>query len=210
MKTEDLIAALAADKLPRPSLRHRMTAGLGLATVAVVLLFAFGWGLRPGLAAALMSPALLKTVVPLLVLSAALALAHRLALPGQSGQVLLALLGGGALLMTAILGGMVVQQGIAALSQALLRPSLAVCLLSIPFLALPFLGGLLWALSHGAVLRPRLTGAITGLAAGAGATVIYSLYCDQDSALFVLPAYGTAMAVVGLAGAMAGRRALRW
>lgn len=210
MKTDDLILALAADTLPRPSLARRMAAAFGLAAGAAALLFALGWGLRPGLAAALMSPALLKTLVPLLLLPLTLALAYRLALPGQSARGLLALVGAGALLATGLFGLALARAGNGALSQALLTPSLAVCLLSIPLLALPMLGALVWALSHGAALQPRLTGAMAGLGAGAGATAIYSLYCDQDSALFVLPAYGAALAIVVLAGALAGGRALRW
>lgn len=39
---------------------------------------------------------------------------------------------------------------------------------------------------------------------------IYSLYCDQDAALFVLPAYTAAIAFVALVGAATGARLLKW
>ena len=63
-----------------------------------------------------------------------------------------------------------------------------------PALAVPLLAAVLWALSAGAPLHPGRTGAAGGLAAGALAAALYSLYCDQDTALFVLPAYGAAIA----------------
>jgi len=103
-----------------------------------------------------------------------------------------------------------VHEGQSALVHALSMPDLWVCLLSVPVLAVPVLGGMLWALSSGATTSPRLTGALAGLVAGGAAASVYSLYCNKDMVLFVLPAYSSAIAVVVLAGAALGPRLLRW
>jgi hypothetical protein len=210
MKTQDLIDALAADTMPDPPLEPRLIKGLTVAIGCTALLFSLGWGIRSGLLQVLMSPVLLKTLVPAVMLPLALWLALRLAQPGQSGRLPLLGLGGLVGLGLAALGVLLVQQGLAAMIQALATPSVLVCLASIPVLALPLLGAMLWALSHGAALRPHLTGAAAGLVAGTGSAAIYSLYCDQDVALFALPAYGIAIAIVILAGAAIGGKTLRW
>ena len=93
---------------------------------------------------------------------------------------------------------------------ALATPSLATCLTSIPVLAVPLLGALLWALSAGAPRRPALAGALVGLAAGGLSAALYALFCTQDAALFVLPAYTTAILIVPLAGTLLGARTLAW
>jgi hypothetical protein len=96
------------------------------------------------------------------------------------------------------------------LAASLGKPTLVTCLTTVPSLAIPLLAAVLWALSAGAPLRPGRAGAAAGLAAGALAAALYSLYCDQDEALFVLPAYGVAVLLVTLVGALAGARLLRW
>jgi hypothetical protein len=100
--------------------------------------------------------------------------------------------------------------GVSGLVMALTKPSLVICLVSIPLLGLPLLAAILWSLSTGAVLRPRLTGAVAGLMAGGASAAVYSAYCDTDMVLYVILAYGTAILSVALAGALAGPRLLRW
>jgi hypothetical protein len=93
---------------------------------------------------------------------------------------------------------------------ALDKPDLWTCLVSVPILALAPLAGLIWALSAGAPTRPALSGAVAGLAAGGLAAAVYSLFCTVDMALFVIPAYGTAVLAVTAVGAALGARLLRW
>lgn len=210
MNTDELIAALAADTLPRPTVAQRLKVALPLAFLVCGALFLLFWGPRPDLAKALTSVTVLKTIIPVIALGCAGMLAVVLVHPGQSekpGLVVLAICAG---LYALALAMTVANGGFSGLGAALATPSLLTCLASIPILALPVLGGLFWALSNGAALRPRLAGAAAGLMAGSGAGAIYSLYCDQDAALFVLPAYGFAIASVGVIGALAGPKALRW
>jgi hypothetical protein len=210
MRTEDLIAAIAADTTPPPRPVRRLALGLAAALVLSALAFVLGWGPRPGLAQVLAGPLLAKTVVPAVLGVLALALAARLirpaARPGaQAGALGLALAG-----LAAWTGLAMAEGGAGALAMALAKPDLWICLTSVPLLSAAPLAALLWALRAGAATRPALTGAVAGLAAGGLGAALYSLYCSVDMALFVLPAYGAAVLVVTLAGAAAGARALAW
>jgi hypothetical protein len=166
MKTDDLIAALAADTLPRLTVGQRLLRALPLAFAVSLAGFLLFRGLRPDLGQALASMAVLKTVVPLILAGLAGALALGLARPdarpvGQAGAVagLLALLI--AVFLTALADD--ASMGLAA---SLAKPSLWICLTTVPALALPLLGATLWAMSAGAPLHPGRAGAAAGLAAG--------------------------------------------
>jgi len=210
MKTDDLIAALAADTRPGPGVAGRLRRALPVALAVTVAGFLLLWGVRPDLAAALSSAAVVKSLLPLalagLAGALALALSHPEGRAVRQGGGLLAL-GGGVLL--ALAAG-VATGGVSGLVAALSTPSLLTCLASIPALAVPLLGATLWALAAGAPRRPALSGAVGGLAAGGLAAAIYSLFCDQDAVLFVLPAYGTAIMIVALTGLLIGKRSLAW
>jgi hypothetical protein len=210
MKTEDLIAALAADTTPHPPVGTLLARTLAGALCASALALMLVWGTRSDLAAAFGSAAVFKTLGPALGAFVALGLALALARPGASTLRGMAGLAGLLALAVLVFALDLWRGGLTGLVAALSTPSLFVCLLSIPVLALPLLGATLWALGSGAVLRPRLAGAVAGLAAGAGAAALYSLYCDKDMVLFVLPAYGVAIGFVALAGAVLGPRALKW
>jgi hypothetical protein len=84
------------------------------------------------------------------------------------------------------------------------------CVFFIPVLSLAPLTGFFWALKQGAPENPTAAGAAAGLAAGAIAAAIYAWHCPDDSPLFLAAWYTTAIAVVTGAGALLGRRFLRW
>ncbi len=210
MKTDELIAVLAAaTKLQAPVARMMALPLFGTVSLSVVS-FAFFWGVRSDLLAALGSMAALKTLVPLvlgaLAAALALALAHPTRVANGPASALGIVIALSALAFLLALG----REGLAGLPGALSTPELLTCLLSIPALAAPLLGVALWGLSAGASLRPWLTGAMAGLAAGGLAAALYSLYCNMDMALFVLPAYGMAIGSVMIAGALSGARLLKW
>ena len=84
------------------------------------------------------------------------------------------------------------------------------CMTLIPLLSLAPLAAVLYALRQGAPANPALAGAIGGLmSAGIGAT-LYASHCVDDSPLFVSIWYPIGVAVVVLAGALIGARALKW
>jgi hypothetical protein len=210
MKTDDLIAALAADTLPRQTAGQRLLRALPAAFAVSLAGFLVFRGLRPDLGQALVSAAVLKTVVPLILAAAAGALALGLAQPDARPVGRAAALGALMAVLVAAFVAALADQASMGLAASLAKPSLWTCLTTVPALALPLLGGALWALSAGAPLHPGRAGAAAGLAAGGLAAALYSLYCDVDLALFVLPTYGAAVLFVTLAGALAGSRILRW
>lgn len=210
MKTDSLIAALAADTLPQKSvsahLARAIPVALALSFGAVILL----WGVRSDIWQALGSYAVLKSLGPLVLAGLALPIALALAHPGVRPARLWLGLGAAIALVLGVFVIAFVGSGWSGLLAALSAPSAAVCLFSIPALALPLLTAGLWAMSSGAVLRPGLTGALVGLAAGALAASTYSLYCDKDMVLFVVPAYAAGIMSVVLAGTLLGPRVLKW
>lgn len=210
MKTEELISALSADTLPQPKVATQMWRALPLALGVVLCAFWLVWGTRPDIAEALLSYAALKTLIPLGLVALALTWAAASVHPATPQKLPAALLGAVAVAAAGVFAVALARDGMVGLVQALSTPDLLICLLSIPLLAVPLMGGTLWALSAGAATRPGLTGAIAGLMSGAAAASVYSLFCVKDMVLFVVPSYTTAMALVVVAGAALGPRVLRW
>lgn len=210
MRTEDLVAALAADTLPRKTVAQQLVRAMPVAVVISVVAFSAFWGARPDIWAALGSAAVLKTVLPLGLVVVATAVALSLAHPGARHGMRGAALGLFVLLVFGAFAAAVLNAGVAGLVAALSTPSLITCLTSIPVLALPVLLAVFWALSSGAALQPGLTGAVAGLVAGGLAASVYSIYCDKDMILFVVPAYSAAIASIAIMGAILGPRLLKW
>jgi hypothetical protein len=210
MKTDDLIAALAADTLPQPTVAQRLARSLPIALAVCVAAFIAFWGPRADIGVVLTSLAVLKTVLPFVLFVLAAVGVVALANPGMRADRRLAVIGVFAVVLAAVFVFYLLRGGVSGLVMALSKPSLAVCLVSIPLLGLPLLAATLWSLSTGAVLRPRLTGAVAGLMAGGASASVYSIYCDLDMALYVIPAYGAAILSLALFGAWVGPHFLRW
>lgn len=210
MNTDTLIAAIAADTRPQPRVGERLFRAIPVAFGVSAALFLLIWGVRPDILVALTSATLVKTLLPFVLAGLAGALALGLSRPEGRPLGRTVVLGGfGAVLLVAFAGA-VALSGVSSLVAALSTPSLAVCLISIPILAVPFLFATLWALSNGAPLRPARAGAVAGLVAGGLAATIYSLYCDEDALLFFLPAYSAAVLFISMMGAVIGGRVLKW
>jgi hypothetical protein len=210
MKTDDLILAMAADTMTQKSVLARFAVAMPLAIGVALVAFVLFWGARSDIWAALGSAAVLKTVVPLAVVALTGALAVALTRPGARYPYRAAALGllVALLILTFIIA--LAQAGPRELVAALSTPLILTCLLSVPLLSLPVLVAVFWGLSAGAVLNPRLAGAAGGMMAGALGASVYSLYCDKDMVLFVLPAYSAAILSVSLIGAILGPRLLKW
>lgn len=209
LKTDELIAALAEDTVERPDPDRRLALVLPAAALSLVAVVTL-WGVRPDLVPALQSAAVLKTLVPLGLAAMAGLLAHALSRPAAPVRARALGLGAMAAALAASFAAALVAGGLAGMVAALSTPTTLVCLLSVPALSLPILAAVLWALRAGAPLDAARTGLVAGLAAGALGAAIYSLYCDKDMALFVLPAYGAAVLAVALIGGALGARVLRW
>lgn len=212
MKTDDLIAALAADtRPPRPVASRLLTqAGAGLILSAGLVLAALG--LRPDLGAAMVGPVTsLKWLLPLALSAAGLIAALRLSRPTALPRLTEAWLPAGiaafsAFLLAAALARMPADLRLG----AVMGDSAAVCLISVIAIGSVPLGLGLAVLRGGASPRPGLSGAMAGLAAGGAAAAAYAMHCDEDAPSFFLVWYGIGIIAMTTAGWAIGRRTLRW
>ncbi len=193
----------------RLAVRLRGALGLGVAAAAVSLLLTVG--VRPDVGQALQD---WRFLVKFMITTALAVSAGRLvfALGGPlpvSSSGLAGLAAGPAILATAVAAELASQPAAAWAGLAIGRNSL-VCLTVIPLLSAVPLAFLLAVLRSGAPRRPGLAGAMAGLAAAGIAATFYAANCTDDSPLFVLLWYPVATAMVALAGAICGRRLLRW
>lgn len=84
------------------------------------------------------------------------------------------------------------------------------CPFYIAALALPLLAILLRLFGGFAPQRPRLTGGVIGIAAGATTAMLYSLHCPETAMTFLLLWYSAGIAIIAAIGAIIGPRVLRW
>jgi hypothetical protein len=212
MNTDDLVRALAADgarvRLP---LAAGYAAAVAGTTVLVALVYlglhgpradvaGFAWTLRIAF----------KLALPLAAALAAGGLALCLVRPGTAVRPRLVWL---AAVAAALAVGVAAELAVLPREEWLPRlvgANAWRCLATVPLLSvLPLAAGLV-ALSRGAPLSPAAAGASAGLTAGAAGALIYATVCPDDSPLFLAVWYGLAVGAVTAAGALAGRRFLRW
>jgi hypothetical protein len=207
--TEDLIDDLARRRPPPPFLPDRVATIVVTSVVAAVLSFWLTFGMRPDLPAALAAPIMLiKLALPLSLAALALWLALASARPGARAPAALLFIPATVALFLFGWRSAAVPDG--QLWSELVGQTAAACLVSISTLALLPIGLGLAALRHGAPTQPVLSGALMGLASGAGVAAGYALHCTQDSPLFFVTWYGLAMVITTTFGAIAGDRFLRW
>jgi hypothetical protein len=212
VRTGDLIRALAADSEVHPMAPGRALALALIPGVAIALGLHFAvLGLRPHLLALLGEPRLLfKLCLTILLAALSGALVARIGMPGAGVRritVLLAIVP--ALLAVAGAAELLVVPA-AEWGQRLIGTNAIFCLKSIPSIAAAPLVATLLALRQGAPEHPALAGAAAGLFAGAIGAACYATHCPDDSPLFVAAWYTLAIGFVVAAGALAGRRLLRW
>jgi hypothetical protein len=212
MRTDDLIAAIAADGARRPaSLAIRLGGGLAAGGLVAGALFLAQLGVRPDIADALQTWRFVAKLAILLVsLASALWASAQLARPDADLRKVLA-----ALIVPVAVLGLAVAWELAASPAETWWPRAVgtnskLCLTAITLLAIAPLAALLTALRAGAPRSPALAGAMAGLLAGSVGGVLYALHCFDDSPLFVALWYVPPIALVTLAGAAAGARLLRW
>jgi hypothetical protein len=213
MKTDDLIAAMAADvKSVGMPIRGTLALAVALGALAASVIFIAVLGTRPDLASAFASPRFLfKLFLTGALLIAAVGLVWNLARPGSVPHRgwILALAAVPAMLAAASAAEMLIVSP-AEWEHRVLSPNWMVCMVLIPMLAATPLAAMILALRRGATTNPVMAGAAAGLvAAGIGAT-LYATHCQSDSPLFVAVWYVIATAIVTLAGALLGDRFLRW
>ena len=211
MKTENLVAALVADRGPgRRSLRRAVGAALGVGLLVSLAAYLLELGVRADIAAALATWRFdAKIVLVIVALAAAFGLCVALArplVPAHPGRRLLPLL--------AIAVAAVTVELVAVPSDSwatrLVGSNALLCLAAIPALALAPLAAVLAVLRSAAPASPALAGAAAGLLAAASAAVLYGFHCFDDSPLFVVTWYTLATIPVVVLGGVVGHRLLRW
>lgn len=212
MRTDDLILALAQGLPPAP--RHlipsRIALGLAAGVAASLALFSALLGPRPDLMLALgTAPFWSKVTYSVLTAAAALWWVARLARPDTSatGIWLVAL---PALLYLPVGIWELVQTDPSRWAESLLGHGWRDCTWQMLGLAVPLFAGLLWAFRAFAPTDPESAGAAAGMGACGVGSLIFSLHCGSNTAVFVLAWYTLAFIIAGGVGAMLGRRLLRW
>ena len=212
MDTDGLIKALSADTGPWLAFVGRvLLAALVLAIVAAAIVFAVTIGPRPDIAVAAETVRfLLKFVVTALLAATAFSALSALSLPqGVSRRTLIGLTAAPVLLLAAIAAELATVPS-SEWSARLIGTNSLACTTLIPLMGIAPLALFIAALRYGAPSRPTLAGAVAGLAAGGIASALYAAHCTDDSPLFVATWYTLAIAILTVAGALAGRVFARW
>ena len=213
MKTDDLIAALAADAtpVPRGTVWRRWALALALALAGSILFMLMGWGVRPDIHQAMRtSPFWMKAGYTVAFGVAGLALVERSGRPGVSLGWGLALAGAGlaAILVLAVheLMGLPMSDWRA----DMMGSSARVCPYRILAISAPVFLVAMLTLRRMAPTRPTIAGAAAGLLAGGLGATIYGLHCQETAAAFTATWYTLGMGLWPAVGALIGRWALRW
>lgn len=213
MRTEDLIAALAAGAAPVD--RWAVAKRLGLyafaalpVSAAVMLMWLH---LRADLAEAVFSGFFwVKLGYALALALTGFLMAERLSRPAAPFQR------PAASAVRVILGMAVWGAAALYLTPAPQRLALwlggsySVCGAYILTLSLPMLAAALWAARQGAPTRPRLAGLACGLFAGGLGAAVYCLHCPESTAPFLATWYTLGMLATAALGAVLGPIALKW
>lgn len=211
MKTDNLIDALVADRMPRgKSLRWALAAALLAGGLVSLVFFLATLGVRADIEAALGTWRFeLKVGLVLLALALAFSLCIALSRPVAPAHPARRLLPLAALAVLAVAIELLALPAVSWTSR-LVGSNALVCLVAIPTLAIVPLATVLAILRAGAPSSPTLAGGAAGLLAAAAAAALYAFHCFDDSPLFVVTWYALAALPVVALGAVAGNRLLRW
>jgi hypothetical protein len=213
MKTDELIAALAADTTPVAARAAERRLGLSsLVGVGAALVLLIAWlGLRPDLTTAVRSgPFWMKAAYTAAAALAGFVLTDRLARPGVRLGLAAWLPAG---VLAAIAGLAVVdlmRTPAAARGAEVMGHTWTICAFRILIISVPAFASIVWGLRRLAPTRLRLSGAAAGLLAGGLGATVYGLFCRESAAAFVAVWYTLGLILCAGAGALTGPRLLRW
>ncbi|HLQ19398.1 MAG TPA: DUF1109 domain-containing protein [Tabrizicola sp.] len=211
MKTEDFIAALAADSRAEPPPRVVLWPALAVAISGAALALGLTLGFRDDLWQSFVTPIsamryALTAVLGVLGVRLALMLARP---EGRSlariWPVAVPVLAALALLVWAY-----VSTPAEGRQMALVGKTMVTCLVTIPLLSVLPVAAILLGLRRGATTAPALAGFAAGIGGSGLAAMTYAMHCTEDSPLFYVTWYGLAIAGVTLASTLIGPRVLRW
>ena len=212
MRTDELIDRLSGNLAPVPKAMMLRTLGPGIAIGAAIsfVLMASGLGIRPDLVHAFMTSSdyWVKFLYTGSLAIAGIWIVTRLSRPAARVNWAFELL------PLAFIAVVATARWLSAPPfqhhKLLMGGSHLVCPWLIVGLSLPIFAGTLWGMRRLAPTRPLLAGTGAGLFAGALGAWIYGIHCNEYSPVFVAIWYTLGIALVGLLGALLGRRLLRW
>jgi hypothetical protein len=213
MKTDDLINMLASGPdVSAPALpvrRFVLLVAFGLlASIGMMLAFL---GMRPNLNELIMMPAFWIKIAFVVCLAAAGWIASaRLSTPGAGIAILPLLIALPILLIWMVAGMSLMHAAPGERGQLFWGHTWRYCPFLIAMLSLPLFVAALKIMRNLAPVRLRLAGATAGFAAGAAATVVYSLHCPEIAAPFVGFWYLVGIMIPTTIGVLIGPRVLRW
>ena len=211
MKTDDLIAALAADSRAEPPLRLFLWPALAFALAVAVLVVGVSLGFRADLLQSLVNPvSVMRFVLTAALGVLGLRLALVLARPEGSSLARLWPVAVPVAAALALLLWAYVTTPAEGRQMALVGKTMVTCLVMIPVLSVLPVATILVALHSGATTSPALAGFAAGLGGSGLAAMTYAMHCIEDSPLFYVTWYGLAIAGVTLVSTMIGARVLRW
>lgn len=213
MNTQDLIRAVVADNASvRPPIRRTMLWALAGGIAAGSLVYALTLGVRSDFGWSIVNSHRFqfKFVYTLAIAIPALLLAWRLLRPDGHTRGLLALFGLPIVLLA--IAAAIELASVPADHWAIyaVGQNAFWCVTMIPLIALGPLAAFLYALRQGATSQPAMAGAAAGLLASGIAATLYASHCVDDSPLFIALWYTPGIALVTAAGALLGKRLLRW
>jgi hypothetical protein len=214
MKTEDLIAALAATSEPVPAkaqARRRILPPLLVGTAIAFVLASLWLGLAPMDVAAIQPGFWLKLGYSAALGGLGLVLAARLARPGARVDLVLT---GGAVALVALILMVGAMQLVNLAPQdrmpMMMGASWKLCPWLITAVAAPIYLAMALGLRGLAPTRPALAGGAAGLAAGGIGAALYALHCPEYAPAFIAVWYTAGIVVSAVLGAVVGSRLLRW
>ncbi|MBX5010548.1 NrsF family protein [Rhizobium lentis] len=212
-ETDDIIERLVSDlkPVPRHALRRRLALGILPALGLSLLLMLAIVGLRVDMPDVLTQPVFwMKSAYNTLIAVAAFAAVFRLSRPDGSEGRLFGILGLIFAAMAAVAAVQLMMGPIEAYRVLILGSSALHCPLFIIGFAIPVYAGAVWALRRAAPVDLRLTGFVTGIAAGGAGAWVYSWFCTENGMPFVLIWYTLGILLTAAVGAVSGPRLLRW
>lgn len=213
MKTDDLIALLAADSVPvvRRAASRQIAIALSIGVALAAMLMQLMLGVRPDLAQAILWPEFwMKVLFPATVAIASFATLARLARPGVRARA-----SGVAIAVPIVLLWLMAMAAYAAAppperAAMVWGPTWRVCTLNIALISVPVFVATLVALRQLAPTRLALTGACAGTLGGAAGATVYAFHCPETALPFLAVWYVAGIVVTAVAGACLGPRVLRW
>lgn len=213
MKTDDLITLLARqpDALPKahPARDTALAVFAGLCTA--FLLMGLVLGLRPDLAAAIVSPLFWQKIGALALLAVVAGVAaYRSGLPGRALRSTERLRWAAPAWLAVATMVTVVSAPAGERLGLFHSPTILLCLTMVPLLSVLPAAAMVWALRRAAPTEPARAARAVGWTAGAIGGFAYAFHCQVDQPGYVLVWYGLALiATVALTQATA-MRWLRW